>query len=259
MTVTRDSVYRVFSDRLMGLLALLIVPLTILDFATVSLESTLFVADWLIITVFLLEYALKLYVAPSRRGFVTGPTHLLDLAIITLPFLAVFPTALQGTALPTSSPLLRLLRVPRAALLTGRAVGALDLHRVLARNSFYHVLGLSLAVYFGLSYLFYVVEAGNSRVASLYDALWWGLGYLSTVGSEIAPQTSLGRVLGVAMMVTGISFIGILTANLVNFFMEIQKSSRPQLRKSLQDRLDRLELRLEELASTIKTRTKEES
>jgi len=119
----RDTVNSIFSDRFMAFLALLLVPIIIVEFF-VPLSSSgydfLEICDWTIIILFIIEYVSKLYLAQSRWVYFKSPWHLLDLFIVTIPFVQFLP--FLGLKLTISaSLLLRLLRLPRVFAAAGRA------------------------------------------------------------------------------------------------------------------------------------------
>ena len=58
---------------------------------------------------------------------------------------------------------------------------------------------------------FYFFEADyNPQVHGLMDAVWWGFTTVTTVGyGDIVPVTTIGRLLGILLMVTGtVFFVG---------------------------------------------------
>ncbi|MDV2480722.1 hypothetical protein F8E02_01615 [Methanoculleus sp. Wushi-C6] len=120
----RDLVYLLLPDGLMIFLALVMAPIVVIPLLVPALPQSvagfLNMADTTIIAVFVLEYALKLGLAEDPASHFLDRWHLLDLAIIALPFLEVLPFA--GSTLARSSPTLRLLRVARVAAAGGRTV-----------------------------------------------------------------------------------------------------------------------------------------
>ncbi|OQY54108.1 MAG: hypothetical protein B6245_21765, partial [Desulfobacteraceae bacterium 4572_88] len=75
--------------------------------------------------------------------------------------------------------------------------------------------------------LLFVVLSGSSsfvyfeRNLSFADALWWSVVTLTTVGyGDISPATTGGRIVGMTVMVTGIGFLGVLTASIASIFIE---------------------------------------
>ena len=73
---------------LMMILALAIIPLLVLPQVlelSPAVESTFFALDWFIWVAFVLEYGIRLYLAPSKRYFVSH--NIIDLLFVLLPFL----------------------------------------------------------------------------------------------------------------------------------------------------------------------------
>src|SRR5262249_32744784 len=59
----------------------------------------------------------------------------------------------------------------------------------------------------------------NPGFATFGDALWWGIVTLTTVGyGDIVPETTTGRLAGVAIMFTGIAVLGVLAGSLASLF-----------------------------------------
>jgi Mg2+ and Co2+ transporter CorA len=121
----REMVDSIFSDRFMIFLSLLIVPIILVpifvDLSSAAL-GFLDICDWMIVILFIAEYASKLYLAPNRWKHFKSPWHLVDLFIITVPFVGLLPM-LGFAVVGSPSLLLRLLRLPRALAVSGRAVG----------------------------------------------------------------------------------------------------------------------------------------
>lgn len=119
----RELVDSVLSDRFMIFLSLILVPIILLPFVLdLSPEVLEFfeICDWSIVLLFVAEYATKLYAAQSRWAFFKSPWHIVDLIIVVFPFIQLFPIGLAINGSP--SLLLRLLRLPRALAVGGRAI-----------------------------------------------------------------------------------------------------------------------------------------
>ena len=78
-------------------------------------------------------------------------------------------------------------------------------------------LGTPLLVYFTvtgnfltftMAYAFYYFERGiNPNVTNYWDAAWWALCTISTVGyGDIVPVTVLGRIIAVFLIIVGVTF-----------------------------------------------------
>ncbi|MDM8517986.1 ion channel, partial [Desulfobacterales bacterium HSG16] len=75
--------------------------------------------------------------------------------------------------------------------------------------------------------LVFMVIAGSLAIVhyeeniKLKDALWWSVVTLTTVGyGDISPATIEGRIVGVIIMISGIGFLGMLTASIASLFVE---------------------------------------
>jgi len=64
-------------------------------------------------------------------------------------------------------------------------------------------------------------EQKNENINSLFDALYWALITISTVGyGDISPVTTEGRVVSMAIIITGIAMISFVTSVIVSAFSE---------------------------------------
>lgn len=120
----RETVNSIFSDRFMIFLSLILIPIVLLPLIFTIEESMLVffeICDVIIVILFVLEYALKLYLAENRWQHFKSPWHIIDLVIIVLPFIQ-YLSLLEVSLTGSPSLLLRLLRLPRALAVGGRAV-----------------------------------------------------------------------------------------------------------------------------------------
>jgi Mg2+ and Co2+ transporter CorA len=122
----RETVDSILSDKFMAFLSLALLPIILLPFfitISPSVNDFLEICDWSIIILFVVEYVSKLYLAKDRWAHFKSPWHLLDLVIVVLPFIQYLPVLGLSTSGPPSL-LLRLLRLPRAFAVGGRALGS---------------------------------------------------------------------------------------------------------------------------------------
>ena len=147
-------------------LSLLWVPVLVIPLVTHlhgSTASTFDAVDYFVWAAFVIEYTVKLYLAPQRRRFVTH--HLIDLAIIALPFLR----PLRAVRL------LRLLRLTRVGVVLVQPLKrakAIFTHRGL-HFVLLAVLGIVLAG--SALELNFEQNTQGANIHSYGDALWWAV------------------------------------------------------------------------------------
>ncbi len=79
-----------------------------------------------------------------------------------------------------------------------------------------------LALFFASSVLILLFEKGfNMRVTSWWDAIWWTVVTVTTVGfGDVVPQTLGGRLVGIMVMLFGVGLVGIVTGRIASFLVE---------------------------------------
>jgi voltage-gated potassium channel len=189
--------------------------------------------DFFVWAMFVLEYLIKLYLSPSRKGFFTH--HLLDLGVIAVPMFR----PLRATRL------LRILSLGRVGIVLANALRrtkALFTHRGL-----HFVLLAVVAVVFACSALVLSFEhqAKGSNIHNFGDALWWAVVTVTTIGyGDKFPVTGGGRAVATVLMFVGIGLIGILTATVASYFVT---QTADEDKADLVERLDRIEAMLIEM------------
>jgi voltage-gated potassium channel len=86
-------------------------------------------------------------------------------------------------------------------------------------------------------------------IGSLGDALWWAVATVTTTGyGDVVPTNSAGRVVGVVLMLVGISLIPTITSLVVTVFVAQRQRATEET-----DRLHREEVlrRLDELGAQL--------
>jgi len=156
----------------------------------------------------------------GRLRHLLSPLMLVDLAAL-LPFYF-------GAALGVDLRFLRLLRLLWLLKIT-RALPALGaLGRVLRRESrtLAAVFVVMLVMLFIASCLIYLLEHERQpyRFATVFDAMWWSVTTLTTVGyGDLVPLSTGGRVLGMLTMFLGIGTFALPAGVLASAFYEERK------------------------------------
>jgi voltage-gated potassium channel len=175
--------------------------------------------DNLICVVFLVDFAVNLWRAPSKRDYFIGQRGWLDL-LGSIPNLGLGSSNIGG--------LLRLARLSRLArigkLLSGKNRAAL-VADVLRNRGQYAVFITLLSAGIVLSTASIVMLQVESRdpqanIQSGPDALWWGVVTLTTVGyGDRYPVTELGRIVALFVMFAGVGIIGALASILASLLV----------------------------------------
>jgi voltage-gated potassium channel len=95
-----------------------------------------------------------------------------------------------------------------------------------------------------------IAEKGRGQIDTPGKALWWCIETIATVGyGDVAPQTTLGRIVAGITMIMGIAIFGSLTAVITSLVLEPAKEANdPILAKleKIEEELVRLRSRLGE-------------
>jgi len=203
-------------------------------------ETTFFALDWLIWIAFVLEYGIRLYLAPNKRHFVSH--NVIDLLFVLIPFL-------RPLRILRSARAFALLRATRGAVVLLRAVDAVQ--DVLKRHKLGYTLLIAMVVVVGSGLLVATIEEASPdrNIRSIPDGLWWAVTTITTVGyGDRFPVTPIGRAIGAGVMILGIGLFGLLAASLASLLIEkdLERELDPQMAE-MDERLKRMERLLENL------------
>jgi voltage-gated potassium channel len=174
--------------------------------------------EWLFTFLFTVEYIVRLWCVPNRKGYVLSIYGIVDL-------LALLPTYLS-LLLPQAAPLLvirllRILRIFRVLRLLSLLDEANVLARALQRSArkifIFFSLVIILATIFGC--LIYVVEGPEHGFSNIPESVYWAIVTITTVGyGDLVPATPIGRAISAIGMLIGYAVIavptGIVTAEI---------------------------------------------
>lgn len=180
---------------------------------------TLRAIEWGFTGLFSVEYALRVWSARDRRGYVLGFYGLVDLLALLPAFLALvvgagpYLVVLRALRLLRVFRVLKLVRYLREARVLGDALAA---SRAKITVFLTFVLTVVLVVGAGM----YLIEGPAAGFDSIPISMYWAIVTLTTVGyGDIAPLTPWGRLLASALMILGYGVIavptGIVTTELV--------------------------------------------
>lgn len=170
-----------------------------------------YITEWILTVTFLTEYFLRIYCVQKPLRYIFSFLGLID-------FLSSFSTVLSLIVPGAQSFLvirsLRLLRIFRILKLTRYfsegviIVNALKSSRVKISVFLFSVMILVLLI----GTMMYLIEGPEAGFTNIPISMYWAIVTLTTVGyGDIAPVTSIGRILASMLMIVGYAIIAVPT------------------------------------------------
>ena len=161
--------------------------------------------EFILITIFTIEYLLRLWVARDKKGYLLSFYGIID-AVAILPFYLAVGLDLRALRLVRLLRLLRILKLLRYS----QALNRLSLALRLAREELLLFLAGSLGVIYiaavGIFYFENTVQPEN--FASIPHAMWWAVSTLTTVGyGDVYPVTIGGKVFTTLILFVGLGLV----------------------------------------------------
>ncbi|WP_223639321.1 potassium channel family protein [Planococcus sp. 4-30] len=175
-------------------------------FFAFSNNTQFLIYDRIIWIVFVIDYAVRLINSEKKWDYIKK--HPLELIAI-IPFDSIFRAAR----------IIRLFRVIRLIGIGSRYLT--PVYKLLRTNGLDKLLIVALVLLFIIPIPIVLLEPSINTFA---DALWWAVVTTTTVGyGDISPETPIGRILAVVLMLVGIGIIGTLTSAITSFFNREEK------------------------------------
>jgi voltage-gated potassium channel len=242
-------------EKPMILLALLIIPVVVVELEIVPTNAYLVSCatkiDDGIWFAFLLEYLVLVSLYDDKMGYTKRSW--LNLVILLLSPPLISPPDFASIR---SLRAIRALRVFRA-LRSLRIVIALNrgikpILDVFVKNSLHYItlIAILLVLFSGIAFCW--VEYRDMSIQGVLHGVWWAITTVTTVGyGDLYPESHTGRILAVAVMIIGICFVAILTANIASYFVEKDKDNEERDKKDenqlILERLDELSKKIDEI------------
>ena len=213
--------------------AIFIQALIVLSLVEISLETfpglpawtfgVFHVFEWFVMIVFTAEYLLRLWSTAHPVRYATSFYGLIDLAVVA-PFWLLGADVRELRALL----LLRLVRVFKL----GRYARPLKHFRVawqLVRDDVFAFAGVvGLFIYIAALGVWHFEHlAQPEKFGTVFDALWWAVITLTTVGyGDVYPVTIGGRIFTMIIVLLGLGLVVVPSGLLASAFQEIRRRER---------------------------------
>lgn len=181
-------------------------------------HDALVVAEWLVTLAFTVEYVLRLVCVRRPIHYAVSFFGVVDLLSILPTYVGLFVPGAESLLVIRSLRLLRVFRVFKLARFLSEATELrASIHAARAKLAVFVVTVVISVVIAGTA--MYVVEGPEHGFTSVPKGMYWAVVTLTTVGyGDVTPETPLGQMLSVVMMILGYSLIivptGIVSAEL---------------------------------------------
>lgn len=173
------------------------------------------------VSIFLIEYVLRVWSAPSSSAFTAATASGKRLSYITsftglIDLLAILPTLLQWLIPGADLRWLRAIRMVRLLKISHYSSALEDLISAIyqERRSFGAAMYLFGIALFLASTTLYLAEnhIQPDAFGSIPESMWWAIITLTTVGyGDVSPITPIGKLIGSITAVMGVCSVALLT------------------------------------------------
>lgn len=207
-------------------LSVLVVMLDSVLYLRLQYGTLFFWAEWFFTLLFTVEYILRLYSAPNRKGYAFSFFGIVDLLALLPTYLSLFFVGAHYLLVVRILRILRIFRVFRLKSYMQQAGFLAAAFKTSQHKITVFFLSLLLLVTIFGSIL-YVVEGPDSGFTSIPRSIYWAVVTLTTVGyGDISPKTPVGQAIASMVMITGYAIIAVPTGI---FTAELTRTMRPQL------------------------------
>ena len=173
---------------------------------TPGIQNLIDIAQWVCWSAFVIDLLAGIFNAKSKKDYLLK--HPLEIASSLLPFL-------------------RPLRLMRVISFGGLAIQKVAIGRHFAITLKVAITTLFVAYISAVQITISERMVDGSNIKNFGDGLWWAMTTVTTVGyGDKFPVTTEGRILAVALMIMGISLVGVITASVAAWFVKLSNSEQ---------------------------------
>ncbi len=183
-------------------------------------------SERIVIVIFTGEYLYRLAVARHRLRFVFSFYGMIDLLAI-LPFFLTLAVDLRSLRLLRFVRLLRLLKLARY----NRAMHRFVMAVAMAREELAIFLSITLVLLYLAAFGIFQFEhaAQPDKFRSIFDAMWWAVATLTTVGyGDIYPITVGGRIFTFTILILGLGLVAVPTGIVASALSAVRRAANAE-------------------------------
>lgn len=172
-----------------------------------SSQNLLMIAEVIIVLLFTIEYALRVYVAERKTGYIFSFYGIVDFLAI-LPFYLALGVDMRTLRALRLLRLFRLFKLARYNRAIERFVNAFTIAR---EEIIIFAMVTIIMLYLSATGIYYFEhEAQPELFASIFHSMWWAVVTLTTVGyGDMYPITVGGRIFTFVVLIIGIGIVAI--------------------------------------------------
>ncbi|NPE29051.1 potassium channel family protein [Methanococcoides sp. SA1] len=250
MTFKNDELARKIENKLevpIIIVAFFVLPLVLIELEVIQTNPQIVqiarLLDDTIWFIFLAEFMLLLGLHSNRRAYTKNNWFMLLLLVLTPP--VIVPEGYSSLRSLRSLRIFRALRSFRIIIAIRR--GLRPVFQLFEKNSMHYVTFYSIGLIIFSGILFSKVE-----YMGIDDGIWWALTTVTTVGyGDLYPETPIGRFLAFFVMMIGIGFVSILTANITAYFVENDTEDENEMILELVHKIDELSNKIDKLENKL--------
>jgi len=179
-----------------------------------------------VVTVFGVEYALRLWSSPSALRYATSFAGVIDL-LAFLPSLLALGTDWQAVRVLRLFRLLRLAKLGRFARANARLVTAF--RQVRDEMAIFSAMAALILYLAAVGIYHFEHEAQPDAFGSIPESLWWAVATLTTVGyGDVYPITAGGRIFTGLVLMIGLGIVAVPTALIASAVSERREREEAQ-------------------------------
>ncbi len=179
--------------------------------------------EWFTVGIFALEYAYRVYRANNKKRFIFSFYGLVDL-IAFLPYLLSPLLDLRAIRLLRFLRFIRLMKLVRYNQALKRFSQAISIAR---EEIIISITATSVLIFLSAIGIYYFEHAAQPEVyTTVFDALWWAIATVTTVGyGDVYPITFGGRLFTMIILFLGLGLVAGTTGIFSSALLKVRRDS----------------------------------